>query len=168
MNDFQYNSPQKCGDSSFWSLSKEGELRIFGKGEVYSEKTLRYEFESAWFPYKEQIKKVFVEEGITRLPETSFSECVNLESVSLPSTLESTEFGFFSDCSKLKEVNFPEGMKYFLGNCFFGCSGVRISVPASAEFISPEFLFGCSRVDLNYSGKNKEIISILSSQMKRL
>ena len=64
-----------CGDDLIWSLDSDGLLTISGNGAITS---------NTWNKYSQDIKTIVVGEGITRIPESAFSGCSNLESVTLP------------------------------------------------------------------------------------
>lgn len=111
-----------------------------------------------WYEYRENIKRVVVEEGVTGLGMYTFYYCTNLKDVSLPSTLviiregafcgcESlsslvipsgvTEIGIgaFEDCSSLVSITLPDTLKSIEYNAFFECGLVEIEIPEGVETI---------------------------------
>ena len=60
-----------CGDSATFTLSKDGVLTISGSGSIYdSDKHL-----FGWAFYKDDIKKIIVENGITSIGDGAFNDC---------------------------------------------------------------------------------------------
>ena len=73
-------------------LSSEGVLTISGTGELPDYMIAP---QAPWYMKRESVKKIVVEEGITRIGDNVFSEC-SCEEVKLPSTLISIgKNGFF-------------------------------------------------------------------------
>ena len=68
------------------------------------------------------IKKVILNNGITSIPVDCFSSSTITEVV-LPDTLTEIDDYAFDDCSNLKEINLPEGIK-ILGDYSFSGTGL--------------------------------------------
>lgn len=70
-----------CGENVTWCFEMEsGILTISGSGEMEN-----YEAEQApWYPMREKITAVVVEEGVTSVGDYAFYNCPNLTSVTLP------------------------------------------------------------------------------------
>ncbi len=64
------------------------------------------------------IKHVVVEEGITYLGENFFSKCTGIETVTFPDSLEEIGDKCFDGCSGITHVIFPEGIKRIGNFCF--------------------------------------------------
>lgn len=79
-----------------------GTLTIKGEGNV------KFGFDGARWS---DIKHVVVEEGVTSIPDEAFYNCVNIESISLPSTLKEIGYWAFRGCENLHEIDIPEGVK---------------------------------------------------------
>jgi hypothetical protein len=70
------------------------------------------------------IKQLIISEGIINLLEDGSGTCKdreNLESVSLPSTLQTIGESAFSGCIKLSEINLPEGLVSIGDWAFYKC-----------------------------------------------
>lgn len=74
----------ECGRHATWSLDDEGTLQIEGKGPLHH----YYWGVKPWDRYYEDIKRIVVTEGITKVHSRAFDGLPNLESLSLPSTLK--------------------------------------------------------------------------------
>lgn len=60
---------------------------------------------------RQYVKTIRLEEGYTYLNNNSFAGCVNLTSITLPSTLKGAGHQIFMNCSSLKEISFPDSFK---------------------------------------------------------
>ena len=74
-----------ASDGLTWSLDKKGTLTISGKGEMpdYSGDT------PPWEKYRDDIKAVVIEKGVTHIGAQCFQFCTKLKSVIIPSSVES-------------------------------------------------------------------------------
>lgn len=103
-----------------------------------------------------EIKHLVIGEGMDRIGEYSFYDCLNLTSISIPSTLEYWDETIFKHCSNLRHIAVSEQNERFdsRNNCnaiidtdenklVFGCSGTQI--PASVETIGKYAFRQCSR-----------------------
>lgn len=91
-----------CGEALKWVLSGEGVLTITGAGDMFD-----YETGTApWYDLAAEIHVVNVGEGVTSLGTSAFSDCINIQSVSLPASLEFIGTGAFQGCNQLTTVTF--------------------------------------------------------------
>ena len=136
-----------CGDDSFWSYFN-GTLVINGTGAVSS---------NPWSVYMNNIKTIYIEEGITELPAYLFCDYVNLECVSLPSTLTAIGNLAFGRCSNLASVITAATVAPSLGSdAFSGISeNAVLTIPADSDYTLWEPYFSAFR------GDNAESIAAL-------
>jgi hypothetical protein len=78
-----------------------------------------------YLPYRNCIKTLAVEEGVTSLGDSALARCSNLVSVSFPSTL--TELGAyaFAHCTSLNSVNLSESLTTFNVGVFNACYALQ-------------------------------------------
>lgn len=138
------------GETSTWTLDSEGTLTISGTGtESWSENG--YGFEA----YKDHIKKLVVEEGITQI--TGFDGCVNLTEMELPESLIRIEWNAFANCTALTELQLPGGLEFIADMAFSGCIGLTtVVLPDSVRYVSIEAFAGCTALTDVYLSKNLE------------
>ena len=77
-----------CGEKGqdvTWTLNKEGVLRIKGKGAIQGE---GYNSYMPWRKYVRQIKKIVIEEGITKIGGSSFANCSEVTEIKIPEFLQ--------------------------------------------------------------------------------
>ena len=119
------NAGENGGSNAKWIFDLDTKvLTIKGAGATTSLSN------KPWKAYVEEIEKVVIEEGITAL-NTSFGDCLKLESVSFPKSLERVN-GNFRDCSALKELQFDSECKTRISSAAFAdCIALKeISLPA--------------------------------------
>ncbi|MBE6553951.1 MAG: leucine-rich repeat domain-containing protein [Ruminococcaceae bacterium] len=95
-----------------------------------------------WKNFRSQIVSVVVCEGVTEI--YGMGELENLETVSLPSTLETIGVLCFQGAAKLREIALPSGLKKIDGGAFSGCSLIpSLHIPASVETIAGGIAYNC-------------------------
>lgn len=72
------------------------------------------------------ITSVSIPSGVTKIGQTSFSDCKKLTSVSLPSTLTSIGDCAFDGCSSLSSVTIPNSVTNIGDSAFDGCNNLKI------------------------------------------
>lgn len=90
-----------------------GELIISGTGTIPSSAY------SQMSSYRQYIKSLTIEEGITAIGMDSFAYLTKLETVYLPTTLTTIDRFAFEDCTSLTQISFPENLAY-IGDYAFG------------------------------------------------
>ena len=113
-----------CGENLTWTLDSDGVLTISGTGEMYD-----YSCTAPWDDYTNRIARVVIEEGCTSIGALAFSNCMNMTSVSLPSTLVSLGENAFWNCTALTSIALPASVASIAASCFALCTGLtEISV----------------------------------------
>ena len=88
--------------------------------------------------------------GVTELSRSTFDECVNLKSVSLPSSLRVIDSYAFNDCFSLQSITLPDHLERIENYAFYLCDLQEIYIPASVTFISPSAF--------NYNGRLCKVV----------
>lgn len=83
-----------CGEYSSWTLSGNGLLTISGRGETAEN----------FFCSFSTVKNVVIEEGITGLGIQTFSQCQNLSSITIPTSVTNIDGWAFSYSDNLTDV----------------------------------------------------------------
>lgn len=92
--------------------------------------------------YKDQIQKVVIKEGITKLTQYAFKDLTNLESVEISNTVTEIGFRAFENCRSLKSIEIPQSV-VTINNGFIGCTALeKVTLPNSMKTI-PTFA-GCT------------------------
>lgn len=134
----------KCGDDSItWNL-KDSVLTVGGTGKMYD---YTGEVNVPWYPWKNSIKQVVVEEGITRIGDSVFSSCYYLDAVSLPPTLTAIGEYAFDSCSALKSIAIPESVTDIGRHAFSYCNKLQfINLSPKIKIIRDYLLAGCGNL----------------------
>ena len=123
-----------------WTLDNNGVLTISGTGYMdwpdFDNWPWRQE-------YRETVKKLIIEPGISGLAEDQFRNMTALQEVSFPSTLSWVADRAFWGCTSLRSVDLPEGVNYVGEYAFRDCvSLTSITIPASVDAFDDSALNG--------------------------
>ena len=146
----------KLGDNIFYVLYSTGKVIVKGTGEMY-------EIELPKRPPlfgKDEIKKVVISEGVTTVGSHCFQHCLNLESVSLPTTLTTIgSLAFMPDDStpaasgKLTSITIPQSVTRIDGAAFWSVSLTSLTVPSSVVSVADYVCRSCTKLEtVRYEG----------------
>ena len=79
-----------CGDAAYYTLYKNGNLKISGFGSIGG----------PWYPSFEndvKIKNVVIEDGISQIEDDTFSGCVNMYIITIPESVKEIDQDAFDD-----------------------------------------------------------------------
>ncbi len=107
----------KCGENVTFTLTKAGVLTLSGTGATYNYHSSKF---PEWNDYKDYIKEIVVEEGITSLGNQIFRSCMAVEKVTLPDSLIAMGNYAFGGCVSLEEFTFPANIERISGNLLSG------------------------------------------------
>lgn len=126
-------------------------LTISGQGEMTD---IFICHQAPWYPYRQSITTVTIEEGVTSIGARSFCDCINLKTITLPNSLSiisrdylelfGNPVGVFNGCISLKSVSLPISVESIPAATFCGCSSLEsVSIPGVTDI--GDFAFdGCS------------------------
>ncbi|WP_337594418.1 leucine-rich repeat protein [Vescimonas sp.] len=98
------------GDNLTWSLSSNGTLTINGTGEMG--------YQTPWMSYRDSIKSLVVEKGVTTVGRSAFSGCDQLTSATLPTSLTEIGQSAFLGCFNLEKICLPDTLNAIGDNAF--------------------------------------------------
>lgn len=133
-----------CGNNITWELSDEGTLMLSGTGNMPN-----YDFYShtPWYSYREQVKKVYIDSGITSVGKYAFSNCSGLTSVIISNSVLSIGYSAFSSCSSLTSSIIGNSVTSIGDYAFASCSGLTsVEIPNSVTSIGNMTFYGCSKI----------------------
>ena len=168
----------KAGDGSVMAkLSEDGTLTISGTGKM---KDWLTNSSTEWHNnvYKNLVKNVVIEDGVTNignfafrlftnltnieLPDgltsigaNAFDECINLINIELPEGVTSIDDDAFYRCKSLTNIELPDGLTSIGANAFDECINlINIELPEGVTKIGNEAFSGCLsltsiKVDIN-------------------
>lgn len=128
----------KCGDNVFWELDvTTGVLTVSGTGSTYTHDRTKHHngnCQEGYCAFKEKIKEIKIEEGVTVIGEYTFSSLDWLEKVSFPSSVSEIKSRSFYNCYRLTSVVLSEGLKR-IEDAFWNHRLTSISFPSTVEYI---------------------------------
>ena len=116
-----------CGNDLTWTLYSVGTLVISGTGEMNDFTSVS---NVPWHEYRQQIKSVIIENGVTSIGSEAFRKCGNLDKVVIPGSITKCSMYAFADCPKLITAGGTE-------------SGCNIEFGWTSE-IPDRALYGCN------------------------
>lgn len=126
-----------------WSLDDQGVLTI--KGECPIADCLNTG--SPWAYFKENIKEVIIEEGVTGIGAGAFSGCRNLTSVSIPNSVTFIGEEAFGNCSQLENIVVPENVTSIGNDAFYKCNSLTQAIlPRNLQEIPDGLFRKCSNL----------------------
>ena len=158
---------KESGSEGNWSLDSAYTLTVSGKGYIpHSADTTK----ATLVPeeYREKVKTLVIEEGITdigdycfkqmtgltavilpesitRIGEQCFNGCGSLSTINLPSELTSIADRLFVNCKSLTSIIIPSKVTRFYDNAFYGCSALAsINIPIAVMTINARVFADCT------------------------
>ena len=138
-----------CGDNLYWFLSTDGALTITGTGAMDDHR----DYSIPWYPYRDSIKSVDINEGVTTVGESAFLYCSNLNRVTFPSSITYICTGAFYKCTSLHSISISGAD---IGDSAFeGCSSLaNVKISNIPNFVSAYAFADCSNLtNIEMSGK---------------
>lgn len=139
-----------CGTNVTYTLDCEGILTISGTGDMRNwvgrqSANSWILNNSPWAGYKENIKYVRIEAGVTSIGCGAFRDCSALTSITIPDSVASIGYYAFYGCSSLNSVVIPRGVSIIDDYVFKSCSSLAsITIPDSVTSIGKYAFGNCS------------------------
>lgn len=134
----------KCGDNLTWILDSKGILNISGTGDMYD----NTEDDTAlWNNYKELIKSVYINFGVTKIGAKAFNKCVNLKSISISDSVKVINNSAFYCCTSLLDIVIPNSLTIINKYAFFGSGLKSITIPETLNIIGYGAFMDCSNLE---------------------
>ena len=125
------------GSNLTWTLDSEGVLTISGSGDMHD-----YVYSSPWHENGNQIRSVFMANGVTGIGNFAFYECISLTSMTIPDSATCIGNCAFKDCSSLASVTIPDSVASIGVYAFCGCTSLKsVTIPDSVTSIG-DYAFG--------------------------
>lgn len=156
----------KCGNELSWSFSA-GTLVITGKGEMtnFTEPDM-----APWYHLREEITRIVLPEGLTRIGNLAFFGCKNLKTAVIPEYVKRIgEYAFanceklemlylgvrvadiayaaFSGCTSLSALRLPDGLERIGDQAFSRCDSlVTVTIPINVKYIGAQAFSYCENL----------------------
>ena len=139
-NQLSTNYGFSAEDYSFWT-SVDKSAEVF----VIPEGITR--IPNSAFTNLTSLTEVQIPDSVTSIGNYAFSGCTSLVSVNMPSALKTIGDYAFQNCSKLEALSLPEGLTSIGNYAFSGCKLLtEMVLPGTVESIGYRFLNGCTGV----------------------
>ncbi len=93
------------------------------------------------------LEKIEFGKGLTEL-ESSLFVGTNIKEIVIPSNIRKIDTYAFSDCRELERITLSEGLESIAQNAFYGCSKLtEIVIPATVTEVYPDSFFNCDILD---------------------
>lgn len=113
-----------AANGEWWELSEDGTLTISKAGAIPDFRP-NGGYLPPWEDERMNIKKVVIQEGVTRIGDSSFNGYKNLSIIEIPDSVESIGGGAFRNCKDLVTVDIPESVIDIDSSSFSGCASLR-------------------------------------------
>ena len=131
-----------CGTNVIWSwVESTKTLTISGTGSMERYGYFPWDdvwsfYDAPWDNFKEKIQTVVIKQGVNNIGGGAFHDCINLTSVTVPSSVTTFAPLAFYGCSSLSSINIPNGVESIEYNAFQGCNSLSsITIPSSVTYI---------------------------------
>ncbi len=136
-----------CGESVNWSLDTQtGLLEITGSGEM---EDYDYVDGTPWYLHRSSINKCTIENGVTSIGSSAFSDCTGLTSITIPNSVTSIGSSAFIGCDNLKTVINLSNLNITEGSVDNGYVAYYADKVIKADTQIDDFIFE-DRTDGNY------------------
>ena len=144
-----------CGIGVVWTYDGTS-LTITGNGSMYDwDDTANV----PWRAYVDEIPRVQIGIGVTKVGKNAFNGCAALTEVSLYNSLRVIGENAFRGCTKLENIDLPDSVNSIGTAAFRDCTRLSgIEFPASTTAIPDECCYGCT--SLHAPGIHDSISSI--------
>ena len=92
-----------CGTGVNWVLDSDGVLTVSGSGKMNDYRSV---MQIPYYSYKEQIKSVVIENGVTYIGNNAFHGCTNLQSLTIMGDLDKIGARAFFSCNAITTITY--------------------------------------------------------------
>ena len=130
-------------DGMEWYLSVDGTLTVSIEGDMSNYD----EGETPWDLQRDDIKKIVIKKGVTRIGDLAFGGCRNLTSVEIPNTVKSIGVRAFVECIHIPSIEIPNSVTSIEEQAFSRCDDLTsIEIPNSVTSIGYQAFYNCYRL----------------------
>ncbi len=108
----------------------------------------------------------YISEGVLTIGDSAFSDCTNMRSVHLPSTLKSLGTCAFAYCTNLRAVELPDSLETIGTWVFMACENLHaVVIPESINSLDPHSFYACDNVTVYSKSEDLYIYSFYSGRI---
>lgn len=137
---FAESTSGQAGENATWQFDEStGTLTFSGTGSISVQNPVSIGY----------VKNIVIEDGITEIKESMFSDYYYLETVKLSNTLTEIPDWAFGCCEKLKSVDIPDSVTSIGEYAFVSCSKLEnVTLGKNITSIGTSAFDGCNKVTL--------------------
>ena len=144
-----------CGSNLEWTLYENGTLEINGNGKMDN-------WESAenvpWNDYRNLIKKIVIENGVTEIGSWAFWNCPYVFTVEIPESVVAIREFAFASCLGLRKIKIPDTVTTIGKSAFAYCINLYdVTLPSKINKLSESVLDSAGILDLKIPDNILEI-----------
>ena len=130
-------------DGMEWYLSVDGTLTVSIEGDMSNYD----EGETPWDLQRDDIKKIVIKKGVSRIGDLAFGGCRNLTSVEIPNSVKSIGVRAFVECIHIPSIEIPNSVTSIEEQAFSRCDALTsIEIPNSVTSIGHQAFYNCYRL----------------------
>ena len=141
-----------CGADVYWTLYENGELYIYGEGDMDDLYCCSWDDDRTdipWWSWHDAVKTVTIEAGVTYVGSDAFYECTSLTSLTLPDSVTTIGSSAFSGCTNLTSLTLPDSVTTIGSSAFSGCTNLTsITIPDSVTEIIGSAFENCTSLTI--------------------
>lgn len=145
----------RCGAGVTWHLCDGGRklvLQGIGPMEDYYNSEM-----TPWYPHRESIQVLRVEEGVSTIGDYAFYRMPNLMQLELPGSLDSLGCHCFSECPGLHSARVPEGVRVMNPKVFDACENLTtVELPLSLQYLNFKCFKSTALKEVYYAGSHAQ------------
>lgn len=152
----------KCGENLTWVLDDKGTLTISGTGDMFDFDIARLFTNFSPWAYRDDIKSVLIETGVTSVGNYAFQYCASLASVTLSNSITRIGKDAFLRCTSLSSIVIPDSVASIGDEAFAICAELdSIVIPESVASIGNAVFDGCTKLaEINVDRNNGNYCSV--------
>ena len=134
------------GDNLTWTLTCDSVLTISGIGAMadYEWNNAEQTSNTPWNSYREMIKFISFNEGLTSIGARAFEDCSSLTSIEIPNSVTSIGNAAFAGCHSSTSVTIGNSVTSIGDDAFNWCNGLTsIEIPNSVTSIGGRAFVNC-------------------------
>ena len=152
-----------CGvdfENLTWSLDNAGTLTISGTGAMQDYTDDYYVFYAPWHGYRNEIKKVVIQSGVTNISRRAFYECEKVTSVTIPNTVKTIGEKAFYECKSLTSITIPDSVTTIGDLAFAWCNKLTtVNIGKGLASVGELAFDGCRSLEKFAVNKNNASFS---------
>ncbi len=147
----------RCDAKLYAEIGTAGAVTVSKAGRSFflteSDLELKYDLDGdtvkglAFLSCSREAVSVSVPEGVTRIGDSAFGDCVKLNHVELPDTLKEIGGFAFSGCAALAGIDLPAGLTSLKHEAFYESGLISVTVPGGVEELDQGIFAGCASLE---------------------